>query len=465
MNLKQHVRKHIHSQSHKNEIENINQRNISSKKGPENRNNKEAALRCARICYKLFKLGRPYTDYPEMVAVFVKNSVFMGDTNHSKIFPPHFLKSVANVIRKKVKKLLQETLAQTGIERPCKIIADKDTIKHRTRQLMCLTTVFPEAEDLIQTVYIDHPLVRHHKAEDIAENIVTSVKEFISNDSYAGGSYDGAYFHGHKNVPHFINKAFNVEDNDVHNDHDAMHRSGLAEKKARKIGRNEWLNVMGKDVATAFKDHNYGKKYEELKEQAELMGIELLEPKFHSDTRFANSCSNVFKAAYRDLPAIIENYKNVKEEYVGSNLQEERDKAKHASDMLKKLNNKKNILTLAGICDIYNQFSQMVCELQKVNVLPFERFAQYKRIFNTMKQMVESLGDHSLCEAEHCNWTKFHSDKNSILSGKFGSIKVNSNEGEPADRILRSFSKELKHQRYLLNKGLKRIYKLIWRIF
>ena len=75
------------------------------------------------------------------------------------------------MIRKKVKKLLQETLAQTGIERPCKIIADKDTIKHRTRQLMCLTTVFPEAEDLIQTVYIDHPLVRHHKAEDIAENI------------------------------------------------------------------------------------------------------------------------------------------------------------------------------------------------------------------------------------------------------------------------------------------------------
>ena len=137
------------------------------------------------------------------------------------------------MIRKKVKKLLQETLAQTGIERPCKIIADKDTIKHRSRQLMFLTTVFPEAEDL-KTVYIDHPLVRHHKAEEIAENIVTSVKEFISNDSYAGGSYDGAYFHGHKNVPHFINKAFNVEDNGVHNDHDAMHRSGLAEKKSKE---------------------------------------------------------------------------------------------------------------------------------------------------------------------------------------------------------------------------------------
>ena len=150
----------------------------------------------------------------------------------------------------------------------------------------------------------------------------------------------------------FINEAFNVKDDDVHNDHDAMHRTGLAEKRARKKGRNDWVNQSGKNLATAFKDHNYGKKYEELKEQAELMGIEFLDPKFHSETRFANSCSNVFKSAYRDLPALIQNYKRVREENLDSNLQENRDKAKHAADMLKKLNNKKYILSLAGLCDI-----------------------------------------------------------------------------------------------------------------
>ena len=111
---------------------------------------------------------------------------------------------------------------------------------------------------------------------------------------------------------------------------------------------------------------------------------------------FINSCSNVFKAAFRDLPALIENYKNIKEENVDSNLQDDRDKAKHASDMLKKINNKKFIISLAGLCDIYSQFSQMVCELQKVNLLPFVRYASYHRCFNKIRRMIETVDDHLL---------------------------------------------------------------------
>ena len=132
------------------------------------------------------------------------------------------------------------------------------------------------------------------------------------------------------------------------------------------------MNDLGKIVATAFKDHNYGKKYEELRTMAELMEVEFVEPKFHSETRFANSCSKVFDAGFKDMPVLIENYRKTNEENVHSNLQENRDKAKHATDMLKKLDNKKNLLNLAGICDIYSQFSKMVCVLQEFNVLPFE---------------------------------------------------------------------------------------------
>ena len=84
------------------------------------------------------------------------------------------------------------------------------------------------------------------------------VKKFLTPESYAGGSYDGAYFHAKKDVPKHINGAFNVDDADVHNDHDAMHRTGL--------GRNDWVNYLGKLLATAFKDHTYGTK--ELREIA-----------------------------------------------------------------------------------------------------------------------------------------------------------------------------------------------------
>ena len=75
-------------------------------------------------------------------------------------------------------------------------------------------------------------------------------------------------------------------------------------KEKKKTPLNEWVNKASKNIATAFNDHNYVKQYEELKEQAELIEIEFLEPKFHSETRFANSSEKVFKTAYRDLPLI-----------------------------------------------------------------------------------------------------------------------------------------------------------------
>ena len=87
----------------------------------------------------------------------------------------------------------------------------------------------------------------------MAENIVTSVKEYISEDSYAGGSYDGAYFHANKDVSKHVNEAFNVNDEAVHSDHDAMHRSGLAEKRARKKVENNWLNKLGKTLLQLLK--------------------------------------------------------------------------------------------------------------------------------------------------------------------------------------------------------------------
>ena len=238
-NLKKRVHTHINSQTHQQKILDLKQ---TTKKDPERKNEKEAGLRCARLALELFKKGRPFTDYPEMVALMVKSDVFMGNINHSAEFPAHFISSVAYVVRKKIHQMLNRPLEQTHHVRPCKIVADKDTLKHRTRQLVCLTTVFPEASDFIQTVYIDHPLIKEHKTQDVAQNVVTAVKQFISEDSYAGCSLDGAYFHAKKDVTQHINEHFNVDDSEVHSDHDPMHRSGLAEKRARKKTRNDWVN-------------------------------------------------------------------------------------------------------------------------------------------------------------------------------------------------------------------------------
>ena len=128
----------------------------------------------------MYNLGRPYSDYPELVALHVKAGTYCGETNHSKEFPAKFLKSLAAEIKDKINNELGTILDQTGNKRPVQIIADKDTKKHRTRQLVCLTTVFPSANQLIQTLYIDHPLIRHHKAIYIADNILIYVKQFTN---------------------------------------------------------------------------------------------------------------------------------------------------------------------------------------------------------------------------------------------------------------------------------------------
>ena len=55
--------------------------------------------------------------------------------------------------------------------------------------------------------------------------------------------------------------------------------------------------------------------------------------------------------------------------------------------------------------------------------------------------MKESMNNHSKCNNE-CLWEFYHRDKQTFMDGKFGAMNVNSNEGEPAERIARSFFKQ-----------------------
>ena len=127
----------------------------------------------------------------------------MGDVNHSKRFPHDFLKSVSKVVKAKLKLYLKSDMVQTGFKPPVKIVTDKDSYKHRTRQIIALITVFPQAEDFIQHVYVAHPVVKRHSGKEVAENIHESVKKFTLPEQYQGGSYDGAYIHDNPKGIHF----------------------------------------------------------------------------------------------------------------------------------------------------------------------------------------------------------------------------------------------------------------------
>ena len=47
----------------------------------------EAGMRCGRCMYHIFSKGRPYSDYPDLVAADVMNGANCGNINHSEKFP------------------------------------------------------------------------------------------------------------------------------------------------------------------------------------------------------------------------------------------------------------------------------------------------------------------------------------------------------------------------------------------
>ena len=98
-NLKKKMKIHLESKLHNSKVNELE--NKDDTKNHDSKVEKEAAMRCARLCYFLYKKGRPFSDYPELVATIVQGSTFMGDINHSIQFPRAFLKSVSSIESRK----------------------------------------------------------------------------------------------------------------------------------------------------------------------------------------------------------------------------------------------------------------------------------------------------------------------------------------------------------------------------
>ena len=56
----------------------------------------------------------------------------------------------------------------------------------------------------------------------------------------------------------------------------------------------------------------------------------------------------------------------------------DREKADKAAGLLSRIQNLKFLLLLALICDVYKHFGACINLLQKVNVLPHERFDKFE---------------------------------------------------------------------------------------
>ena len=102
----------------------------------------------------------------------MRNGAFCGNTNHSEKFPPAVLPHIAEAIKKRKILFLTIPLVQTGFRAPIKIVADKDTSKHRSRQLVLIITVVPDSPILIQPMYLGHPVVTDHTGKGLLQTLL-----------------------------------------------------------------------------------------------------------------------------------------------------------------------------------------------------------------------------------------------------------------------------------------------------
>ncbi len=109
----------------------------------------------------------------------------MGDINHSYEFPQKFLESVAQVVKDNVKDFLKKTLQQTGFAPPV-----KSDLQASHLQFVGLTSIIPDAGDLLQYVFQGLPVVKVHTGKGVGQSITPTLNEFgLSAKQFQCGSY------------------------------------------------------------------------------------------------------------------------------------------------------------------------------------------------------------------------------------------------------------------------------------
>ena len=416
-NLKKSLKRHLHTMAHKTALDIVsNKADIQFK---EDSRNKAVALRICRIAYFLLKTGRPDTDFTTLIYLHSANGCDAGDINHSYRFPPEFLKHVCHVIEGHLKTYLSSRLIQTGYKPPVKVVADKATWQHQTRQLIGIVTVVPDSEQPLQAMVLKTPVVKTHSGQGVADNIIGVTDQFISADQYRGGSFDGQYFH--LSVPTHLDAHYGVT---AKYDVDPMHRAGTVDLHLRKEKSSGWIVSMTTYIGKSFKVVNFGKQFEHFFEVCEELSkldydIKFKFPRFYSETKFANYVRLVYTSFREDYAALVRTFREVIER-LKQGSSEDRQKAKDISTILGKILNLKFVLEVSGSCDVYNRFGHGINILQTVSIMPHTKYDNFvATAVDGLATMAETVDPEDCpcgkdASSLKCFWPVLHKDLREI---------------------------------------------------
>lgn len=407
-NVKTSFKRHIEADEHKSSVTNTEkQKQIDQKLSSRNY---KAGMAIGRTCYLLYKHGRPFTDFEQMMYLQSVNGVDLGEINHSVQFVRGFLPFVATKVKSNLNKFLSTRLPQTGHRPALNVLADKATLKHRTKQFVGVAMVVPDAENLVQVALLGHPIVKGHHGVDIVDNIKHTLdSRHIVGEQLEGGSTDGQYFH--LGVPEAFEKLYGIADGSLHWSWDALHRTGLVDSWLMKEDDFNWIIDVLDVCVSVYKLFNGGQNYEKLVDECTKFKQRLTNLAKTCETRFANSKRLVFINLIKDLGSVISCLQNVQMEAIAGDAKK-RQKGSDAAALSSSILNVKFLLCLTGLANIYSQYGILVNKVQEVNLLPHERLEEFESTNAKLKKMADCVENCNLCPVKDnkkiCNWPDFH---------------------------------------------------------
>ena len=229
---------------------------------------------------------------------------------------------------------------------------------------------------------------------------------------------------------------------------DPMHKAALTDTALRS-GKKEWskrfqwlvelTEVIGKGVTYVA----WGKSWKEffdvcqkLQEDPEET-FKMSRPAKFSETKFADHAHEVYTKFRNNFKALIIVLEKAKEGSSGSS--DEKKKAEKAEEIQGRIYNWLFGLTLSMVTDVYQVYRLISCILQKIDILPQDKFDSFQDLLNRFRKMMKCLAyencpcllvdrkdeDWKDVQVEDCLWPKFHQDVNIALdSGLYQNLNM-----------------------------------------
>ena len=105
------------------------------------------------MAYYLLQQGHPKTDFVWLVDLLSKAGCDVRDINNSFNFVDKWGSVCEVKTNDRLKRFFSTRREQTGQKHYCKVLADSATWQHRTRQVIGVVTVVPDAYDLIHAFF------------------------------------------------------------------------------------------------------------------------------------------------------------------------------------------------------------------------------------------------------------------------------------------------------------------------